>query len=105
MGVKYLTRLAERFNGDMELVLASYNAGPNNVDEWLKRNPNRSDSLLWNDLIPYMETRDYVVGILRNTYFYYRLYHDEAAPSENEQASKGNIYQSAMIKELLSKSI
>ncbi len=103
MGVKYLTRLAERFNGDMELVLASYNAGPNNVEEWLKRNPNRSDSLLWNDLIPYMETRDYVVGILRNTYFYYRLYHEDGAV--NAESQPDQVYRSAMLKELLSKSI
>lgn len=74
MGVKYLVNLAERFQGRMELVLAAYNAGPLKVDEWLRRNERGPDALLWNDLIPYMETRDYVVGILRNTYFYSRLY-------------------------------
>ena len=99
MGVKYLMNLAERFNGRMELVLAAYNAGPVRVDEWLKRNPNRSELLLWNDLIPYMETRDYVVSILRNNYFYYRLYGDgekQESPFTNE-----NIYSSEIIGKLL----
>ena len=104
MGVKYLTRLAGRFGGDMELVLASYNAGPNKVDEWLKRNPAREDSLLWNDLIPYMETRDYVVSILRNTYFYYRLYHEESI-AQAPKVSDAEIYGSSMVRNLIAKSL
>lgn len=75
MGVKYLLSLSDRFGGNVELVLAAYNAGPVKVDEWLKRNPEREKNLLlWNDLIPFMETRDYVVSILRNNYMYSRLY-------------------------------
>jgi len=75
MGVKYLVQLNNRFDGSAELVLAAYNAGPHRVDQWLKRNPTRSDNpLLWNDLIPFAETRDYVVSILRNNYLYARLY-------------------------------
>lgn len=94
MGVKYLLQLGEKFNGSAELVLAAYNAGPMKVEEWLKRNPNRSnDLLLWNDLIPYMETRDYVTSILRNNYLYARLYGAEAADDK--------LFGSALVKELL----
>ena len=74
MGVKYLMRLANRFEGKIELVLAAYNAGPRRVDRWLRRNPDRGNELLWNDLIPFIETRDYVVSILRNNYWYDRIY-------------------------------
>lgn len=84
MGVKYLVQLNDRFEGSAELVLAAYNAGPHRVDEWLKRNPTRSSNpLLWNDLIPFAETRDYVVSILRNNYLYARLYGglEEVSPS------------------------
>jgi hypothetical protein len=80
MGVKYLARLGDRFSGEVELALAAYNAGPNRVSEWLTRFPERDNSLLWNDLIPFMETRDYVVSILRNNYWYERLFPLENAP-------------------------
>lgn len=94
MGVKYLLQLGQKFDGSAELVLAAYNAGPMKVEEWLKRNPNRAnDLLLWNDLIPYMETRDYVTSILRNNYLYARLYGTEA-PDEK-------MFGSALVKELL----
>jgi soluble lytic murein transglycosylase len=94
MGVKYLLQLGERFDGSAELVLAAYNAGPKKVEEWLKRNPKRADDLLlWNDLIPYMETRDYVTSILRNNYLYTRLYGTENTDDK--------IFGSALVKELL----
>jgi soluble lytic murein transglycosylase-like protein len=96
MGVKYLLQLGQRFDGSAELVLAAYNAGPHKVDSWLKRNPDRAkDLLLWNDLIPYMETRDYVVSILRNNYLYYRLY--------GEGEIESTVFHSQLVKELLVK--
>jgi len=88
MGVKYLLQLAGDFENSVELVLAAYNAGPHRVLEWQKRNPDRkTNPLLWNDLIPYMETRDYVVSILRNNYLYLRLYGDREPASANLFAS------------------
>jgi len=61
----------------------------------MKRNPERnSNMLLWNDLIPYMETRDYVVSILRNNYLYTRLY---GAPQENTD----KLFQSVLVHRLL----
>lgn len=97
MGVKYLLQLAEDFNGSAELVLAGYNAGPHRVTEWLRRNPDRSANLLlWNDLIPYMETRDYVVSIVRNNYIYQRLYGSPQAPNDR-------IFQSALVKDLVTR--
>ncbi|MGZ3694755.1 MAG: lytic transglycosylase domain-containing protein [Bdellovibrionota bacterium] len=95
MGVKYLLQLGNQFNGQAELVLAAYNAGPMKVDEWLKRNPNRdANPLLWNDLIPYMETRDYVVSILRNDYLYTRIYGASELPEEK-------LFTSGLVKSLL----
>lgn len=99
MGVKYLLTLSEEFGGTVELVLAGYNAGPHKVDEWLRRNPDRkADPLLWNDLIPYMETRDYVVSILRNNYLYLRLY------GSSSDKSQEKLFSSELVRELLAKS-
>ncbi|MGZ3711099.1 MAG: hypothetical protein ACXVBE_05050, partial [Bdellovibrionota bacterium] len=61
----------------------------------LKRNPNRdANPLLWNDLIPYMETRDYVVSILRNDYLYTRIYGASELPEEK-------LFTSGLVKSLL----
>lgn len=97
MGVKYLLQLGSRFNGSAELVLAAYNAGPHRVEEWLRRNPDREkDLLLWNDLIPFMETRDYVVSILRNNYLYTRLY-----GGSTKEAASAELFRSALVKTLM----
>jgi soluble lytic murein transglycosylase-like protein len=97
MGVKYLLQLAGDFDNNVEMVLAAYNAGPHRVIEWQRRNPNRKqDLLLWNDLIPYMETRDYVVSILRNNYLYLRLY-------GNREPASANLFASDTVRNLISK--
>lgn len=56
-GVAYLARMLKRFDGDIELASAAYNAGPNAVDKF-------------NGIPPYRETRTYVerVGILHKRY-------------------------------------
>ena len=36
-GCRYLKQLMERFDGDVVLVLAGYNAGPENVRKWLQK--------------------------------------------------------------------
>jgi len=53
-GVTYLRRLLDRYDGNEELALAAYNAGPAAVDRYGRRVP------------PYRETRNYVQKI-RNT--------------------------------------
>jgi soluble lytic murein transglycosylase len=73
LGVKYITMLFERFEGDIELALAGYNAGPEKVDSWSQRYPT-DNRMLFLDLMPYKETRNYVALIGRNYYWYDYLY-------------------------------
>lgn len=73
LGVKYFSSLLDRYQGDIELALAAYNAGPERVDDWKKRYV-MSQKMLFLDLIPFRETRDYVALITRNYYWYVRLY-------------------------------
>jgi soluble lytic murein transglycosylase-like protein len=56
-GVKYLARLLNRFNGDITLATAAYNAGPGAVEKY-------------SGVPPYEETKTYVfrVNILHQRY-------------------------------------
>jgi soluble lytic murein transglycosylase len=66
----YVTKILSEMDGNLPSVLASYNAGEAQVKTWRKRYPSQ-DWILWIDLIPYRETRDYVANVL-NAYHWYR---------------------------------
>lgn len=72
-GIRYLQKLISRFEGEVDLALAAYNAGPERVVEWRRRYPTH-DPILFVDLIPYAETRNYIALISRNYFWYRRLY-------------------------------
>ncbi|HAR41147.1 MAG TPA: hypothetical protein DCS07_00685 [Bdellovibrionales bacterium] len=76
IGVKFFKGLLARYKGDTELALAAYNAGPHRVDGWTRRYP-VSNRLLFLDLIPFRETRDYVSLIARNYFWYRSIYSDQ----------------------------
>jgi len=80
IGSRYISDLIKRSNGLIHLALAGYNAGPNRVDLWLARYPT-SDPVLFIDLIPFKETREYVASVLRNYYWYRRLNSDNSPQS------------------------
>jgi soluble lytic murein transglycosylase len=80
IAAKYLANLLQMMRGQLPLVIASYNAGEDPVLRWVKRYPT-SDQLLFIDLIPYRETRDYVGFVLSNYYWYRRLYDFDALSS------------------------
>ncbi len=80
LGVKYFQGLLTRFDNDAELALAAYNAGPHNVQEWLRRYPT-DNRMLFFDLIPFRETRNYVALIARNYFWYVSLYANERPSS------------------------
>lgn len=80
IGTKYVANLLSRFDGKVEYALASYNAGFNNVKEWQRRYLTDSP-LVFTEVIPFKETRDYVYAIKRNLAWYELLYSEEAKAS------------------------
>jgi len=72
LGVQYFANLVKRYNGNVTFALAAYNAGFGAVDKWIERYK-VDNEMLFSDLIPYRETREYVASILRNYYWYQLL--------------------------------
>jgi soluble lytic murein transglycosylase len=69
LGLAYLSDLSSRFEGRLPLVLASYNAGEEQVDKWwLNRGGDDIEEFIAN--IPFRETRRYV----QRVYVYYAEY-------------------------------
>ncbi len=62
LGAGYLRQLVDRFDGQVALALAGYNAGPNAVRRWLPDGPLDVD--LWVENIPFNETRGYVQRVM-----------------------------------------
>jgi soluble lytic murein transglycosylase len=76
VGAKYVEELIKKTQGQVHLALASYNAGPGKVAQWTRVYPTE-DPILFTDLIPFKETREYVGSVLRNYYWYRRIHQSD----------------------------
>ncbi len=74
LGSYYLNYLLKRYEGSKVLTLAAYNAGPANLKKWLSNmgDPRKRgvDPLVWIELIPYPETRNYIKRVLEAIWIY-----------------------------------
>ncbi len=74
LGSGYFERMLRYYGGSRPLAVAAYNAGPGNVNKWLRRNgdPRQGgiDWLKWIEDIPISETRNYVKRVLENAVVY-----------------------------------
>jgi soluble lytic murein transglycosylase len=70
------------YGGSYPLAVAAYNAGPGNVNKWLRQNGDpRTGSIGWVDWIeriPVYQTKDYVQRVLENAVVYEALHPDKA---------------------------
>lgn len=63
LGTQYLRTVMNRFDNNVALAAAAYNAGPRNVVRWLPRE-NSMSADLWVETVPFKETRNYVQAVL-----------------------------------------
>lgn len=74
LGSSYFQRMLNYYGGSYPLAVAAYNAGPGNVNKWLRANgdPRTSgvDILQWVEEIPIYETKNYVQRVLENAVVY-----------------------------------
>jgi soluble lytic murein transglycosylase len=74
LGSSFLADLVRRFDGSYVLAIASYNAGPGRVGEWIGRfgdpRSGEIDVVDWIESIPFDETRNYVQRVMENLQVY-----------------------------------
>ena len=81
LGVRYLMRLIQSFQGSKVLSLAAYNAGPHRVEWWVSRFGHlRQDEFI--EHILFLETRNYVKKVIKFNWIYDLLYTDHVNITE-----------------------
>jgi soluble lytic murein transglycosylase len=74
LGSAYLQQLLEDYDGFYPMAIAAYNAGPGNVNKWVRTfgdpRSKRVDLLDWIEQIPIYETRNYIQRVMESYYIY-----------------------------------
>ena len=89
LGAAYLADLSGQFDGNLVMIAAGYNAGPNRPRDWMKRlgdpRTGQVDILDWIEQIPYRETRNYVMRVAESVNIY-RSRRGQAWPKDGFKA-------------------
>jgi soluble lytic murein transglycosylase len=72
LGSLYLAELSQLFPSKLSASIASYNAGPHVVSDWVGKELRPDDE--WVESIPYSQTRSYVKRVMRSLQAYRLLY-------------------------------
>ena len=100
LGALYVAKLSSHFEGRTSAIIGGYNAGEAAIDMWTKNRP-AGDELLFVELIPFGETKNYVKKVWRNLAIYQHL----TGSNDNPSVSRSipiSIGTQAGSKELLS---
>lgn len=86
LGSNHIERLVRYYDGSYPLAIAAYNAGPGNVNRWLRENgdPRRTGQWLrWIEEVGFFETKNYIHRVIENAVVYERLYPEDAGRSRD----------------------
>lgn len=74
LGSTYFQQMLRYYGGSYALAIAAYNAGPGNVNKWLRANGDPRgggiEMVDWIEAIPIFETKNYVQRVLENAVVY-----------------------------------
>lgn len=76
LGTWYFDHTHDIYRDNSMLAIASYNAGPGNVDDWVKRF-GLTDPDWFVEQVPFPETEGYIKSVFENYWNYLRLYNPE----------------------------
>jgi soluble lytic murein transglycosylase len=76
LGTWYLDYTHREYNNNSLFAIASYNAGPGNIADWITRF-DTSDPDLFVEQIPFPETKNYVETVFGNYWNYLRIYNPD----------------------------
>lgn len=78
LGNGYFARMMDYYGGAYPLAVGAYNAGPGNVNKWLRANgdPRQGgiDWITWIERIPIYETKNYIQRVLENAVVYQAMH-------------------------------
>lgn len=75
IGIKYLSSLIKRYNGNIYIATAAYNAGLGNVDKWFKEEYETYDTYeKIIEKIEFEETRKYTTNVIKYYNMYKKIY-------------------------------
>jgi len=74
LGAKYLSQMAGKFDGNVAMMSAAYNAGPSRPTRWMRDygDPRKGeiDIVDWVEMIPFRETQNYVMRVTESLPIY-----------------------------------
>jgi soluble lytic murein transglycosylase len=74
LGTQYLAELAGRFNGNVVMMSAAYNAGPSRPIRWMSEmgDPRDGDIYIvdWVEMVPFRETQNYIMRVTESLPIY-----------------------------------
>jgi soluble lytic murein transglycosylase len=92
LGAGYFARMMDYFGGSYPLAVAAYNAGPGNVNKWLRANGDPRtggvDIVEWVEKIPIFETKNYVQRVLENAVVYDVMHPERSNMRGNNKLSR-----------------
>ena len=93
LGQKYMKTMLENYaGGNIFKSLTAYNAGPGNMQKWIKSTNFQDDPLLFIESIPARETRIYIERVISNMWIYHMRMGQETPTLDFVASGKWPIY-------------